>query len=57
MNKPVLPRAIPPEDQAAFEAAVREGIEAADAGRLTAFEPVAEWLESWGTEGELPPPK
>ncbi len=55
MNTPVLLRAIPPEDQAAFEAAVGEGIEAADAGRP--FEPVAEWLETWGTEGEPPPPQ
>jgi predicted transcriptional regulator len=57
MNKPVLPHAIPLEDQAAFRAAVCEGIEAADAGRLTPFEPVAEWLASWGTEDEPPPPK
>jgi len=57
MNKPVLSHAIPAEDQAAFCAAVREGIEAADAGLLTPFEPVAEWLASWGTEHESPPPK
>jgi predicted transcriptional regulator len=57
MNRPVLSHAIPAEDQAAFCAAVREGIEAADAGLLTPFEPVAEWLASWGTEHESPLPK
>jgi predicted transcriptional regulator len=57
MNKPVLPNKISPQDQAAFVAAVREGIEAADAGRLSPFEPVAEWLASWGADHECPPPK
>jgi predicted transcriptional regulator len=57
MNKPVLPHAIPVEDQAAFRAAVDEGIEAADAGQLTPFEPVADWLASWGTKDESPPSK
>jgi predicted transcriptional regulator len=57
MNKPVPSSAIPVENQAAFRAAVREGIDAADAGRLTPFEPVAEWLGSWGTENELPAPE
>ena len=55
MNKPVLSPAIPTEDQAAYEAAVREGLEAADAGRLLPIEPVADWLATWGTEGESPP--
>jgi predicted transcriptional regulator len=57
MNKPVLTRTIPIEDQDRFQAAVREGIEAADAGQLSPFEPVADWLASWGTEDEPPPPK
>jgi predicted transcriptional regulator len=57
MNKPILPHAIPAKDQAAYRTAVSEGIDAADAGRLTPFEPVAEWLASWGTEDEPPPPK
>jgi len=57
MNKPVLPHAIPVEDQAAFRAAVDEGIEAADAGQLTPFEAVADWLASWGTKDESPPSK
>ena len=54
MNKPVLSPAIPAEDQAAYKAAVREGVEAADAGRLGPMEPVADWLATWGTEGEPP---
>ena len=57
MNKPVLSHEIPPEEEAVFRAAVREGIAAADAGKLSPFEPVAEWLASWGTEHELPPPE
>jgi predicted transcriptional regulator len=48
---------MPVEDQAAFRAAVREGIEAADAGKLSPFEPVAEGLASWGAENELGPPE
>jgi len=57
MNKSVVSHTIPDEDRAAFDAAVREGIEAADAGLLTPFEPVAEWLASWGTDHEAPAPK
>jgi predicted transcriptional regulator len=57
MNKPVLSYVIPPEDQTAFHTAVQDGVDAADAGRLSPFEPVAEWLASWGTEGELPSPE
>ena len=37
--------------------AIREGIADADAGRVIDHEPVAAWLESWGTENELPPPR
>ncbi len=57
MNKPVLSHTIPPEDEAAFRAAVREGVAAADAGKLSLFEPLAEWLASWGSEKESPPPE
>jgi predicted transcriptional regulator len=48
---------IPPADQEAFHAAVCEGIEAADTGRLSPLEPVAEWLASWGTENVHPTPE
>ena len=29
----------------------------AKAGRVVTHEDVARWLDSWGTENELPPPK
>lgn len=45
------------EETAAFVEAVREGIEAADAGRTVPYEDVRRWVLSWGTPGELPPPK
>ena len=37
--------------------AIREGIADADAGRLVEHEKVAAWLESWGTDHELPAPR
>ena len=37
--------------------AILRGIADADAGRVVDHESVAEWLESWGTENELPPPR
>ncbi len=36
---------------------IREGLADAKAGRVISHEEVASWLESWGTENELPPPK
>jgi predicted transcriptional regulator len=36
---------------------IREGLADAKAGRVLPHEEVARWLESWGTEDELPPPK
>jgi RHH-type transcriptional regulator, rel operon repressor / antitoxin RelB len=36
---------------------IREGLADAKAGRVVAHEDVARWLDSWGTEEELPPPK
>jgi RHH-type transcriptional regulator, rel operon repressor / antitoxin RelB len=36
---------------------IREGLADAAAGRVAPDEDVARWLESWGTEDELPPPK
>jgi predicted transcriptional regulator len=41
----------------AFAAAVREGIVDAAAGRTISYEKIRRWLLSWGTDGELPPPK
>ena len=61
MNKPIAidvkSSHARPNSNEAFDAAVHEGIEAAEAGRLSSFEPVAEWLASWGTEAELSPPE
>ncbi len=37
--------------------AIREGIADADAGRLVDHDRVASWLESWGTDNELPAPR
>ncbi len=37
--------------------AIRVGIADADAGRVVDHETVAAWLESWGTENELPAPR
>lgn len=45
------------EEDAAFIAAVEEGIAAADAGRTIPYEVVRKWLLSWGTDNELPPPE
>lgn len=44
-------------DAAEFIAAVTEGMAAADAGRVVPYEAVRQWLLSWGTDHELPPPK
>ncbi len=37
--------------------AIRVGIADADAGRVVDHEVVTAWLESWGTENELPAPR
>jgi predicted transcriptional regulator len=37
--------------------AIEEGIAAADRGELVDHQAVSEWLESWGTAGELEPPR
>ncbi len=37
--------------------AIRAGVADADAGRVVDHEEVAAWLESWGTERELPAPR
>ena len=36
---------------------IREGLADAEASRVVPHEEVARWLESWGAEDELPPPK
>ena len=44
------------EEEAAFRAAVEEGLAQAEAGQFIPLEKVVAWLESWGREDELPPP-
>jgi predicted transcriptional regulator len=36
---------------------IKAGIADADAGRVVAHEKVMAWVESWGTDNELPPPE
>lgn len=45
------------KDRADMQASVREGIEDADAGRITPYAKVRQWLLSWGSDKELPPPE
>lgn len=35
---------------------IQEGIAEADAGKFVPHADVKSWLESWGTDNELPPP-
>lgn len=35
----------------------REGLESLEAGRMVGGDEVLDWLDSWGSEDELPPPK
>jgi predicted transcriptional regulator len=44
-------------DDVAQALAVEEGLADVRAGRVMDGEPVLRWLESWGTEHELPPPR
>jgi predicted transcriptional regulator len=45
------------DEEAAFLAAVKEGIADLDAGRSIPYVEVRRWLLPWGTENELPPPE
>ena len=45
-----------PEEEAAFLAAVHEGVMEADAGLFAPLDEVSAWLLSWGKEDELPAP-
>ena len=38
-------------------AEIRKGIAEAEAGNTVSHEKVIDWLRSWGTENELPPPQ
>jgi len=38
------------------DAAIEEGLRAAEEGRVFEHDEVAKWVESWGSENELPRP-
>lgn len=44
-------------DDVAEALAVEEGLADVRAGRVVEGEAVMRWLESWGSENELPPPR
>lgn len=52
------PYSIPQEtsDQAAFKAAVEQGLASLDAGHAVPYEEVRRWLLSWGSKEETLPP-
>lgn len=43
--------------QFAVRASVERGLQDIDAGRVMDSREVLEWIESWGTDQELPPPR
>jgi predicted transcriptional regulator len=49
-TKPETPSADP-----AYPATIEEARAQVDAGKTVSYEEVRRWLESWGTEKELPP--
>ena len=38
-------------------AAIQEGVAAADRGELVSHEAIAEWVDSWDSDEERPPPE
>jgi len=51
------PLPVPDEaEDAAFRAAVEDGLADSRAGHVVAYDQVRSWLLTWGTEHELPPP-
>lgn len=44
-------------NEASDAVAVAEGLADIEAGRVISHEAMKRWLLSWGTPGELPPPK
>lgn len=45
------------DEEAAFIAAVSEGLDQADRGEVVSHESVAAWIDSWGTGRERPKPE
>ena len=56
MSKP-KPNPLPDTEDDAFRAAVEKGMASLDAGKNVPYEDVRKWLQSWGTDKELPAPK
>jgi hypothetical protein len=53
-----IPSEIPgADDEASIRAQILAGFADIDAGRSVSHEKVVAWLESWGTENELPVPE
>ena len=58
MNKPAPePTVFEPADDAAEARAIAEAEAQVLAGKVISHDAVRRWLKSWGTPGELPPPK
>jgi len=54
----VFPQEIPgADDEAGIRAHIQAGLADFDAGRFVSHDRVVAWLESWGTEDELPVPE
>ena len=45
------------EAQAAERTAIAAAVEAADEGRFISHEAMSDWIATWDSDGELPPPK
>ncbi|MEL7133474.1 MAG: hypothetical protein AAGK77_13805 [Pseudomonadota bacterium] len=45
------------EAQAAERAAIAAAIKEADKGRFITHDAMSDWIASWDSDGELPPPK
>jgi predicted transcriptional regulator len=56
-KKPKKIKPFADDEEAAFRAAVDEGLANLKAGHSIPYEKVRRWLLSWGTDNELPPPK
>jgi predicted transcriptional regulator len=57
MSKAIQSRQREDGEAAEFEAAVRQGLAEAEAGKGISYEKIRRWLLSWGSDRELPPPK
>lgn len=53
----LTPSIFDPADDAEEARAIAEAEADIAAGRVISHEAVSRWLQSWGTQNELPPPK